>query len=112
MDRGIRAALSPNEARTLCRIAADMAPRAMLAARDVAQRLKLQLVREEHGKLELTALGGSATAGSPARSSPAVRPERSTRGVEPALQANEGRPGGALPMAKPIERSYSASGIP
>src|ERR1700704_2604904 len=47
MDRGIRAALSPNEAHTLCRIAADMAPRAMLAARDVAQRLKLQLVREE-----------------------------------------------------------------
>jgi hypothetical protein len=57
MDRGIRAALSPNEARTLCRIAADMAPRAMLAARDVAQLLKLQLVREEHGKLELTAIG-------------------------------------------------------
>jgi hypothetical protein len=55
MDRGIRAALSPNEARTLCRIAA--APRAMLAARDVAQLLKLQLVREEHGKLELTAIG-------------------------------------------------------
>ena len=48
MDRGIRAALSPNEARTLCRIAADMAPRAMLAARDVAQLLKLQLVREEN----------------------------------------------------------------
>jgi hypothetical protein len=57
MDRGIRAALSPNEARTLCRIAADVAPRAMLAARDVAQLLKLQLVREEHGKLELTAIG-------------------------------------------------------
>jgi hypothetical protein len=54
---GIRAALSPNEARTLCRITADMAPRAMLAARDVAQLLKLQLVREEHGKLELTAIG-------------------------------------------------------
>jgi hypothetical protein len=29
----------------------------MLAARDVAQLLKLQLVREEHGKLELTAIG-------------------------------------------------------
>jgi hypothetical protein len=57
MDRGIRAALSPNEARTLCRIAADVAPRAMLAARDVAQLLKLQLVREEHGKLKLTAIG-------------------------------------------------------
>ncbi len=57
MDRGIRAALSPNEARTLCRIAADVAPRAMLAARDVAQLLKLQLVREEHGKLELAAIG-------------------------------------------------------
>ena len=42
MDRGIRASLSPNEARTLCRIAADMAPRAMLAARDVAQLLKLR----------------------------------------------------------------------
>jgi acyl-coenzyme A thioesterase PaaI-like protein len=41
----------------LCRIAADVAPRAMLAARDVAQLLKLQLVREEHGKLELTAIG-------------------------------------------------------
>ncbi|HTG18775.1 MAG TPA: hypothetical protein VK681_01965 [Reyranella sp.] len=57
MGRGSRAALSPNEARTLCRIAADMAPRGMLAARDVAQLLKLQLVREEHGKLELTAIG-------------------------------------------------------
>ena len=57
MERGIQASLSPNEARTLCRIAADMAPRAMLAARDVAQLLKLQLVREEHGKLELTAIG-------------------------------------------------------
>jgi len=34
-----------------------MAPRAMLAARGVAQLLKLQLVREEHGKLELTAIG-------------------------------------------------------
>ena len=74
MDRGIRAALSPNEARTLCRIAADMAPRAMLAARDVAQLLKLQLVREEHGKLELTAIGreryrqisGTITSGGPA----------------------------------------------
>jgi hypothetical protein len=41
----------------LCRIAADMAPRSMLAARDVAQLLKLQLVREEHSKLELTAIG-------------------------------------------------------
>ncbi len=57
MDRGIRAALSPNEARTLCRIAADMAPRAMLTARDVAQLLKLGLVREHVGKLELTATG-------------------------------------------------------
>jgi len=34
-----------------------MTPRAMLAARHVAQLLKLQLVREEHGKLELTAIG-------------------------------------------------------
>jgi len=74
MDRGIRAALSPNEARTLCRIAADVAPRAMLAARDVAQLFKLQLVREEHGKLELTAIGrerhrqisGTITSGGPA----------------------------------------------
>ena len=57
MERGIRAALSPNEAHTLCRIAADMAPRAMLAARDVAQLLKLGLVREAAGKLELTAVG-------------------------------------------------------
>ena len=57
MERGIRASLSPNEARTLCRIAADMAPRAMLAARDVAQLLKLGLVREAAGKLELTAIG-------------------------------------------------------
>jgi hypothetical protein len=57
MERGIRAALSPNEARTLCRIATDMAPRAMLSARDVAQLLKLQLVRDVHGKLELTAIG-------------------------------------------------------
>jgi hypothetical protein len=57
MERGIRASLSPNEARTLCRIAADMAPRAMLTARDVAQLLKLGLVREAAGKLELTAIG-------------------------------------------------------
>jgi hypothetical protein len=53
MERGIRASLSPNEARTLCRIAAGMTPRAMLAARDVAQLLKLGLVREA----ELTAIG-------------------------------------------------------
>jgi hypothetical protein len=32
--------------------------------------------------------------------------------LSPHLQANEGRPGGALPTAKPIARSYSASGIP
>jgi len=57
MDRGIRASLSPNEARTLCRIAADMAPRAMLAARDVTQLLKLGLVREHAGLLELTTSG-------------------------------------------------------
>ena len=57
MERGLRASISPNEARTLCRVAADMAPRAMLAARDIAQLLKLGLVREAHGKLELTAIG-------------------------------------------------------
>jgi len=57
MERGIRAALSPNEVRTLCRIAAGMAPQAMLAACDVAQLLKLGLVREAAGKLELTAIG-------------------------------------------------------
>jgi hypothetical protein len=60
MDRGIRASLSPNEARTLCRIAADMAPRApraTLMARAVAQLLKLGLVREQAGKLGLTATG-------------------------------------------------------
>ena len=57
MDRGVRASLSPNEARTLCRIAAEMAPRALLTARDVAQLLKLGLVREHAGKLELTATG-------------------------------------------------------
>ena len=57
MERGIRAALSPNEARTLCRIATNLIPRAMLSARDVAQLLKLQLAREVHGKLELTAIG-------------------------------------------------------
>ena len=54
MDRGIRAALSPNEA-------AHLVPRRCRhgAARDAggAQLLKLQLVREEHGKLELTAIG-------------------------------------------------------
>jgi hypothetical protein len=54
MDRGVRASLSPNEARTLCRIAAEMAPRALLTARDVAQLLKLGLVREHAGKLALT----------------------------------------------------------
>jgi hypothetical protein len=57
MERGIRASLSPNEARTLCRVAANLAPRAMLAARDVAQLLKLGFVREAAGKLELTAIG-------------------------------------------------------
>jgi hypothetical protein len=57
MDRGIRASLSPNEERTLCRIAADMVPRAMLTARDVAQLLKLGLVREHAGNLELTPTG-------------------------------------------------------
>ena len=31
MERGIRASLSPNEARTLCRIATDLTTRAMLA---------------------------------------------------------------------------------
>jgi hypothetical protein len=75
MDRGIRAALSPNEARTLCRVAADMAPRAMLAARDVVQLLKLGLVREQAGKVELTATGreryrqisGTIAPGSPAK---------------------------------------------
>jgi hypothetical protein len=74
MERGIRAALSPNEARTLCRIAVGTAPRAMLAARDVAQLLKLGLVREAAGKLELTAIGrgrfrqisGAIVPGSPA----------------------------------------------
>lgn len=57
MERGVRASLSPNEARTLCRIGTDMTPRAMLAARDVAQLQKLQLVREVAGRLELTASG-------------------------------------------------------
>jgi hypothetical protein len=73
MERGLRAALSPNEARTLRRIVAGMAPRASLAARDVAQLLKLGLVREAAGKLELTAIGrerfrqisGAIAAGSP-----------------------------------------------
>jgi hypothetical protein len=55
MDRG--APLSPNEARTLCRIGTDLTPRAMLSGRDVAQLLKLQLVRDVAGRLELTATG-------------------------------------------------------
>ena len=57
MDRGSRASLSPNEARTLCRIGTDLTPRAMLSGRDVAQLLKLQLVRDVAGRLELTATG-------------------------------------------------------
>ena len=57
MERGLRASLSPNEARTLCRIGSDLTPRAMLSALDVAQLLKLQLVRDVAGRLELTASG-------------------------------------------------------
>jgi hypothetical protein len=57
MERGIRASLSPNEARTLCRIGTELTPRAMLSGRDVQQLLKLQLVRDVAGRLELTATG-------------------------------------------------------
>jgi hypothetical protein len=57
MDRGIRASLSPNEARTLCRIGTDLTPRAMLSGRDVQQLMKLQLVRDAAGRLELTVSG-------------------------------------------------------
>jgi len=57
MERGIRAPLSPNEARTLCRVATDLTPRSMLSARDVAQLMKLQLVHDVTGRLELTAIG-------------------------------------------------------
>jgi hypothetical protein len=59
MDRGIRAPLSPNEARTLCRIGTDLTTRAMLSGRDVRQLMMLQLVRDVAGWLELTA-GGRA----------------------------------------------------
>ena len=57
MDRGIRAPLSPNEARTLCRIGTDLTTRAMLSGRDVRQLMMLQLVRDVAGWLELTAGG-------------------------------------------------------
>ena len=49
--------LSPNEARTLCRIGPELTPRAMLSGRDVQQLMKLQLVRDVAGRLELTATG-------------------------------------------------------
>ena len=90
-----------------------MVPRAMLSARDVAQLLKLQLVHEVQGKLELTAIGRERyrqIAGTIAPGGPSRGDQRGA--LSPPPQANEGRPGGALPTAKPIERSYSASGIP
>ena len=49
--------LSPNEARTLCRIGTDLTTRAMLSRRDVRQLMMLQLVRDVAGWLELTASG-------------------------------------------------------
>jgi hypothetical protein len=57
MDRRIRASVSPNEARTLCRIGTDLTTRAMLSRRDVRQLMMLHLVRDVAGWLELTATG-------------------------------------------------------
>ena len=57
MERRIRTSLSPNEARTLCRIGTDLTTRAMLSRRDVRQLMMLQLVRDVAGWLELTATG-------------------------------------------------------
>ena len=56
MERGILAPLSPNEEGTLCRVATAQA-RAMLRARDVERLLKLLLVRDVGGRLDLTAIG-------------------------------------------------------
>ena len=57
MERGIPASLSPNEARTLCHIGTELASRAMLSRRDVGQLMRLHLVRDVAGRLELTATG-------------------------------------------------------
>jgi hypothetical protein len=57
MDRGIRASLSPNEEGILYRVARTPSPRAAFRARDVEQLLKLLLVRDVDGRLELTAAG-------------------------------------------------------
>ncbi len=57
MERGTLAPLSPNEEGTLRRIAAAASPRTMLRARDVERLLKLLLVRDIDGRLELTAIG-------------------------------------------------------
>ena len=54
MERGIPASLSPNEARTLCRIGTELASRRMLSRRDVRQLMRLHLVRDVAGRLELT----------------------------------------------------------
>jgi hypothetical protein len=113
MDRGIRAQLSPNESGTLSRIAADMVPRAMLSARDVAQLLKLQLVREVQGKLELTAIGRERYRQIRRRDRPRRSIREDQRGaLSPPLQTSVARPGGARRGEYPIARSYSASGIP
>jgi hypothetical protein len=57
MEWGIRASLSPNEARTLCRIGTDPTTRTTLSRGDVEQLMRLHLVRELAGRLELTASG-------------------------------------------------------
>ena len=57
MERGTLAPLSPNEAGTLRRIATAASPRAMLRARDVERLLKLLLVRDIDGRLDLTVIG-------------------------------------------------------
>ena len=57
MEREIPASLSPNEARTLCRIGTELASRTMLSRRDVRQLMRLHLVRDVAGRLELTATG-------------------------------------------------------
>src|SRR5260370_8718236 len=111
MERGLRAALSPNEARTLRRIVAGMAPRASLAARDVAQLLKLGLVREAAGKLELTAIGreqfrqisGAIAAGSPMEEIATPRRPASADGGEAASSREPGPPPPPPPTPNPTQ---------
>jgi hypothetical protein len=92
----------------------------MLSARDVQQLMKLQLVRDVAGRLELTATGreryrqiSGAIAPAAARGNKLSPGEFLQRpALTPRPHRKVGRPGGARRGEYPIARSYSASGIP